>query len=83
MTAEKSPQAARLDGGWLSRIRSMEFTVLVRVDASGSRPILVRVGEELLAVPGVRWSLYGQTDDYAEAMRLMESARRVRLQLDC
>lgn len=57
----------------------MEFTVLVRVDAAGSCPVLVRSGEELLAREGVRWSLYGQTDDQDEAMRLMEAARQVRL----
>ena len=58
----------------------MEFTVLVPVDASGSAPVLVRPGEELLAREGVRWSLYGQTDDHGETLRLMESARQVRLQ---
>jgi hypothetical protein len=49
----------------------MEYTVLVRVDAAGSRPVLVRSGEELRPLEGVRWSLYGQTNDHTEAMRLL------------
>lgn len=59
----------------------MECEVLVRVDAAGSTPLLVRQGESVPVHDDVRYSLFGRTDDREEALRMLEAARRVRLRL--
>ncbi len=59
----------------------MEYEVLIRVDTSGSSPVLVQEGESVPVCDGTRYSLYGRTDDREEALRMLEAARSVRLQL--
>jgi hypothetical protein len=51
----------------------MQYTVLVRIDAAGECPVLVRDGEELLTSEGVRWRLVGDTDDYGKAIAPMQT----------
>ncbi len=57
-------------------ICTVRYTVMIRVDEAGRCPVLIHERDKLLTDPGVRWRLVTTTDDYAEAIWLMEVARR-------
>lgn len=54
----------------------MTYTVLLAIDSAGPFPIIVREGEELLGGPEVHFRFVVSTDDYAEAIRMVELLQR-------
>lgn len=54
----------------------MAYAILLRVDAQGTRPVLVREDDKLPPEKGVLWRYVARTDDHAEALRLAEVLRQ-------
>lgn len=54
----------------------MRYAILLCLDASGARPVLVREGEELECEKGVRWRFVAETEDYGEAVQVTEVLQR-------
>jgi hypothetical protein len=54
----------------------MAYAILLRIDAHGARPELVREDDKLPPEKGVRWRYVARTDDYEEALRVAEALRR-------
>jgi len=52
---------------------SVESMVLVRIDAAGECPVLVRDGDDLFPGPDVRFRFVGETDDFGQAIAWMEA----------
>jgi hypothetical protein len=50
----------------------MTYAILLRVDAQGTRPVLVGEDDKLPPEKGVRWRYVARTDDHAEALRVAE-----------
>jgi hypothetical protein len=53
----------------------MSYLIVLRYDAEGTSPIVVREDEALVASDGVRWRLVAQTDDADLAARIVEQLR--------
>lgn len=49
---------------------------MLRFDTAGACPVVVREDDELFSTDGAHWRLVAQTDDPAEAMRLVEELGR-------
>jgi len=54
----------------------MHYAILLRLDSTGARPVLVREGDELACEKGVRWRYVAEADDYGEAVRVTEVLQR-------
>jgi hypothetical protein len=47
------------------------YAVLIRIDASGECPVIVRDGEQLPCGPGVRWRFVAQAASDLDACRIV------------
>jgi len=56
----------------------MSFLIVLRFDSDGACPVVVREDDELFSSDGARWRLVAQTDDLAEAARVVELLRQRR-----
>ena len=53
----------------------MAYLIVLRFDSAGTCPVVVREDDELFSSDGASWRLVAQTDDAAEAARLVDLLR--------
>jgi len=53
----------------------MSYLIVLRYDAEGTSPLVLREDEQLVASDGVRWRLVAQTDDADLAARIVDQLR--------
>ncbi len=54
----------------------MSFLIVLRFDSAGACPVVVHEDDELFASDGATWRLVAQTNDPAEAARLVDQLRQ-------
>jgi hypothetical protein len=53
----------------------MSYLIVLRYDAEGTCPLVLREDETLVSSDGVRWRLVAQTDDADLAARIVDQLR--------
>ena len=53
----------------------MSYLIVLRYDAAGAAPVLLREDDQLTTSDGARWRLVAQTDDPELAARIVDQLR--------